>query len=108
VPAGELGELFRWQRSAIEIAEETLDFPGAKAQILAPDLEQRSRNAQPREIETGKRPRPDQERDAGRSVIDQPFERALGRAVLQCVKVIDDQDGVPSFPRLQGARRRLD
>src|SRR5439155_3185087 len=73
--ARELSELFRWQRSPIEIAEETLDFPGAKAQVLTADFEQRSRDAQAREIETGERARPEQERDTGRRIVDGALER---------------------------------
>src|SRR5437762_3138354 len=42
----ELSELFRRQWSPVEIAEETLDFPGTKAQVFTADFEQRSRDAQ--------------------------------------------------------------
>ena len=107
-PPGQLSELFGRKRLAVEIAKETFDFPRTKAQVFAADLEQGTRDSQPREVEPGKRARADQERDAGRGVVDEPLEGELGRTVLEGVEIIDDEERAAPSPGLERASRRFD
>ena len=100
--ACQLSELFRRQGLAVEVTKQAFDLPGAKPQVLAADLQQRSGDAQPRQIEPWQRTGTDQERDARRRIVDEALEGELRRTVLQGVQIIDDKQGPPSAPGFQG------
>ena len=106
--AGELGKLLRRQGFSIEVTEQAFDLPRPKAQVVGADFQQGAGDAQTRQVEAGKRARPDQERDIRRRVVDQALERELGRTILEGMQVVDDQQRLLAGPGLKRPGRGLD
>ena len=101
-PAGEDGQLVGRDGLAVVVPEQALDLPRPEPQVVRADLDEVAGDAQAAQVDRRREPRPDDDREPARGVLDEPPERDLGGRPLEAVGVVDDEQRPFGWARLEG------
>ena len=107
-PARQAGDLLGPDGDLVEVAEQPLHLPRSKSEVVRPDLEQAARDPPAGEVEGRLRARADQDREARRQVVDEPFEGLFGGRRFEHVEVVDHEQDPAGRHLLEGPAGRLD
>ena len=107
-PAGEDGQLVGRDGLAVVVPEQALHLPRPEPQVVRADLDEVAGDAQSAQVDRRREPRPEDDREPARGVLDEPAERDLRGRPLEAVGVVDDEERAFGGARLEGPCRVLD
>ena len=77
---------------AVVVPEQALHLPRPEPQVVRADLDEVAGDAQSAQVDRRREPRPEDDREPARGVLDEPAERDLRGSALEAVGVVDDEE----------------